>query len=146
MPNIDNLYWFATEKKQIVADDIEVTFDKDSIEIPTMYVSDNTNISVVVNKEKTYTDWSLDKVNRKKGASIDSFTTLYKCKSMEKIDYSDGDTIEVTITQKDLDGLEPLIFNFKVSRSKKVDVLDNWNWLNKASSWTDTLIFERMNH
>lgn len=146
MPNIDNLYWFATDKKQISAADIEVSFNKDTIEIPAMYVSDETDISVVLNKEKTYTDWTLSKVIRKKGASIDTFISEYNSKSMDKADFSDGDTIEITITQKDLSGLEPLTFEFKVSRSKKVSVLDNWNWLNNASSWTDTIVFERVNN
>lgn len=140
---LNNMFSFS-EGNEDSLDKIKI--DKDEIAIPARFATSTTEISVEVQgEEKTrFSDWTLKEVERGDEADINTFSAIYTSEEAGKYSYKDGEIVVVTIkTLKDSE-LEPQVFDFSVKRDKAIGVLDNFEWLDNASKWTDDIEFERV--
>ena len=144
-PFLDSLYSFNSQDSNIDPDSINIEFNGKAIALPAMYMTDDAEISISVTDEKSpIGDWVIKSVKRKKGKSVDTFIATYESKNATNVKYEGGEKIKITITPKNLEGLQPLVFNYEVEKSKRVGFLDKWNWLDRASEWSDDIKFERV--
>ena len=144
-PLIDNLYSYKPDSQKTDPQKIDIEFNGKAIALPAMYMTDDTDITVSISSEKSsITDWKIKGVKRKKGQSVDEFNASYESKDATKVKYEGGEKITITITPKEAENVQPLTFNYKVEKSKRVGFLDKWNWLDRASEWSDDIHFERV--
>ena len=144
-PLIDNLYSFNPESQETDPKKIDIEFNGKAIALPAMYMTDDTDITVLISSENSsITDWKLKEVKRKKGQSVDEFNARYESKDATKVKYEGGEKITITITPTEAESAQPLTFNYEVKKSKRVGFLDKWNWLDRASEWSDDIHFERV--
>lgn len=145
-PLLDDLYSFDASSEQADSDDIKIEFNGKAIALPAMYVTEDTDIMVSVSSEDAdITDWNIKEVKRKKGKSVDTFTAKYESKDATKVKYNGGEKITITITPKGTEDIQPLKFDYEVTKSKRAGFLDNWTWLDHASEWSDDIQFVRIN-
>ena len=143
-PSIDNLFVFSSTVSDVKEEDIEIEFNGKEIALPAMYLTSDSVIKMSVSGKDAADDWKIEKVNRKKGKPVDTFTAFYKSKKATKEKYNGGETIEITITPSKSVDTQPLKFNYQVKKEKRVGFLDKWQWLDHASEWSDDIRFERV--
>lgn len=140
---LDNLFSFESKSEEQVDG---VCFYGDKIVIPAQIATLTTEIIVEVQDDKKtkFSDWILEEVNREDETDIDTFTAIYKSDEAKKYDYTGKEEITITINPMKESEIQAQTFIFKTNREKVMNVLDNWNWLDDASKWTDSIEFERI--
>ena len=118
---IDNNLWYGVDKTTKFNDCLINWQGKFYIEIPANYVNSASKINVIVEhngKEKSYTDWAVESVDRHKSKNVNDFTVKYTSTQINKIELSDGDSIIVEIYPYE-DLFAPMITTYKVNVKKK---------------------------
>ncbi len=70
------------------------------LKIPAAYLAEGAVVEIVVKQgsnRATLTNWTVSEVDRTKSNDIGVFIATYECKPEKKIDFKDGDTLEVKI-------------------------------------------------
>lgn len=117
---LNNRYRFSPEEL-----DIEAQFDKDTLIVPVICLSETSYIIVTVTdngSSSVYDDWQVKKVARE-STDVDSFIATLTSKDCEKQGWSANSEVEVAIFDEKGSDKDPYILRFKVSEYKKVSVL-----------------------
>lgn len=140
---ISKLYTFE-EKSTEKMDAVE--FVKDEVRIPVKFVTSTTTIEVNVKGEENavFEDWFLDEVDRGEENDINTFMAVFKSEEAEKYNYLGDETVSVSITPMDGTDMKTEVFEFQAKREKALDILNEFQWLDDASKWTDSIEFERV--
>lgn len=140
---LDNMFSFEIKDEELIE---EITFDGNEVIIPARFVTSSTEITVEVQGDESsiFSDWLLDEVKRKDETDLDTFSAVYKSEEADEYDYTGTETITVTIKPIKESELEPQVFRFSSKREKALEILDNFDWLDDASKWTDDIVFERV--
>lgn len=118
---LDKRFRYGNESDSLNLEDIRVDFDGDEIEIPAIFISDHSKISVVVtNKEKKtdIEDWVVSKVDRNKKTDCSEFMVFYKSKEGKSYKYKDGETVKIIVTPVIESPEDTIIFNYDVVGKK----------------------------
>ena len=129
--NLDSLYRFDANEVELQ----DVKFEGGKVTLPAEYISDVSQIKVIVkrdNEETTFDDWTISSVKRAKLAKgqtrdMTSITATYASASAKKFNYKDGDIITVEV--KANENAEGLTVQFKNEVWKKgiiTSPLDNF--------------------
>lgn len=113
----------------------DAEYDKDSITIPAIYVSENAFVKATVSgngESVVYDDWTVKSVKRTE-ESVDSFAVTYTSKSAAKYSWSADSLVIVEIADTELANCSPVTIEFKVSKYKDNKLLP------------DTIEFEQVN-
>ena len=113
------------------ASDYTISFNGKAFDIPVTLLEQGTSIKVTVKdgSDKTvYEDWSLNKVDRKEKGKVETFTADYSSKDIKKQKYSENSTIHLEIIPPEGSGYDKKGFDFKVSKGKKLFVIDDVNF------------------
>lgn len=144
IPELDSWYSFedAGEESEIV---YEIAFNGKELVIPAVCVYENSEIKVKIVGADTveYTDWVVKEVERGKNNDLAEFKVTYVSDSAKEAEYAGNECVTVKVITKSGMELEPIEASFNVIRDKRVSVLDNWDWLDEASDWSDVISFER---
>lgn len=142
---IDNLYRSDSSKKEIKTETLDVSFDGRNVILPAECVSENTEILVSVSgKEKAeYTDWELSKTERENHETFEEYRVFYKSPSAKTFNYTGEESVTIRIITDAVRNTEPMEFKFTASKTKRNSILEEWEWLDKASEWSDVVKFER---
>lgn len=123
--DIDERYWF-TEHNDEGADIAEDKFEKKTLTIPVICLSENCEVKVVVTGESGTTvldDWIIEEVKRPKNSDMSDFTATFSSKTSNDYKYQAGDKISVLITP--LKGyLDEKEFEYEAVASKIPFVVD----------------------
>ena len=117
---LNNRYTFSPEEL-----DVEAQFEKDTLIIPVICLSETSYIKVTVinnGSNSVYEDWQVKKVDRK-SEDLNSFKVTLTSKECEKQEWSANSTVKVEIFDEKDSDMDPYVISFKVSKYKKVPVL-----------------------
>lgn len=139
-------YSFADDYDMAVEDDIAIVFDGHTISLPAWYVSSGFAISIQISAGEIteYTDWTVNKVDRKKSSELSEFMATFTCESVKEYAYEGDEKVTITVYPKADSVVEPLVFEYRTERVKRMGVLDNWGWLDNMTRWTDDIQFVRV--
>lgn len=115
---LDSMFWFGGKPKVIDSDEIEVSFNGNTLTIPAKFVSDDAQITVTVSgseEPRSYTDWKVTKVERKSQGDLDTFFVTYQCDGTY---YAGAEDVTITITPKSDVDADHYIFTFQTEKSK----------------------------
>ncbi len=113
------------------ASDYTISFNGKAFDIPVTLLEQGTSIKVTVKdgSDKTvYEDWSLNKVDRKEKGKVETFTADYSSKDIKKQKYTENSMIHLEIIPPEGSGYDKKGFDFKVSKGKKLFVIDDVNF------------------
>jgi hypothetical protein len=140
---LDALYDGGTDSTD--QEQIEAAFGGNSFTIPVKYVTSSATIRVEIEGyDEIIEDWQISKVTRKDKKDLDSFYATYKSSAAKKYEFEGDEKVTVTVIPDQDHDLKPYVFKFEASRNKAAGFLDNWDWLDDASSWSDKIAFERV--
>ena len=142
---IDNLYSFDSGEGN-TEDEIDIRFTGDSVWIPVQYVTEQSMISASISAASIsgfYDDWELSEVKREKAGDITTYYAIYKSAEATKVTYSEGDAINIRINVREDCNIPTIHAAFKARSKKAFGWLDRFEWLDNASSFSDSIIFER---
>lgn len=117
---LNNRYTFSPEEV-----DVEAQFEKESLTIPAICLSEASYIKVTVinnGDNSAYEDWQVKKVERKSD-EINSFKVTLTSKECGKQAWSVNSTVKVEIFDEKDSDKSPYVFNFKVSKYKEIPAL-----------------------
>ena len=118
---LDKRFRYGNESDSLNLEDIRVDFDGDEIEIPAIFISDHSKISVVVTNKERKTDiedWIVSKVDRNKKTDCSEFMVFYKSKEGKSYKYKDGETVKIIVTPVIESPEDTIIFNYDVVGKK----------------------------
>lgn len=98
---LDARFWFDSDKNDFNKDDIDITFDGNSITVPANCVDDRSEITVTVSDDKSKTtldDWKISEVERPKKSELTDYTATFVSDKGDDYDYQEGETVKVRIT------------------------------------------------
>ena len=125
---LDDRFWFDKTSPSLNPDEIEISFDEDSLKIPASCVTDRSTISVTVTGSdgtNTFDEWIVDEVKRpEKSKDCSKFIVTFKNKDAEKYKYKAGETIKIKIIPMAEAPEENLDFTFKTVATKKMAVFN----------------------
>ena len=95
----------VSDKAKLNLSEAAVTYDINvlgthQLTIPTEYLAEGSEVTVVIkqgNNIITLSPWTISKVDRNKSVDISNFVTMLEYKPEKKIDFEDGDTLQVRI-------------------------------------------------
>lgn len=125
---IDNQYWFNPVAIDVT--DMETSFDGKTLTVPASLVSASSVITVTVTDPETgavevFTDWVVEKVDRKQEGDLDTFAVTYTSASAKKFNYAAGTSIVIEITVEKDSQEEPIDFEYVTSVEKKLVFFDD---------------------
>ena len=98
--DIDERYWFTSHNDD-ESDIAEDKFEKKTLTVPAICLSENCEVKVVVTNDSGTTvldDWVIDEVKRPKNSDLSDFTATFSSKASDDYKYQTGDKISVFIT------------------------------------------------
>ena len=125
---IDSQYWFSPVMIDVTG--IETSFDGKALTVPASLVSASSVITVTVTDPETgavevFTDWVVEKVDRKQEGELDTFTATYTSASAKKFNYAAGTSIVIEITVEKESQEEPIDYEYVTSVEKKLIFFDD---------------------
>ena len=124
----------------------EIEFIDKKLYIPVQYLTDNSDIKLAVTaatQSGTFEDWELSEIIRGTKGDLSSYVAVFKSDSVKKIKFNEGDTIRVKIIVREDCNIPSIQVAFEASRKKRANWMGKWEWLDNASSFTDSVLFER---
>ena len=128
--SLNSLYKFS-ESAVTDAADLEAGYDKTTLKIPAVCVSDNAKIKVTVSGSDEITvidDWTIQEVDRKDKNDLKSFEASYSSENAKEVKYNDGDKIIVEISPKEGSCAAGTTFEFKAVAGKFLFFFDDTNF------------------
>lgn len=117
-PIIDNYFRFTKYEQEINTDEMTVSYDKDKLILPAMYLTDGSSIVVTVCEgasSQIIQDWKLESVDRNKSHELSEFMAIFSSDEAEDVTYKNGDIITVSVTTPITDDAsESFDFRFNV--------------------------------
>ena len=138
---IDELYRMDTTEKEY-----DLEFNGYELVLPAKYVSKNAKITIAVHDDKStiFDDWTLQRVERKGKNDSETFAAVYSSAVAKKHKYSGDEKINIEILPDSALEMEPIRIEMQAVRKKVVEFLNTWNWLDDASKWTDSIVFQKV--
>lgn len=127
---IDNQYWFGFNPVAIDVTDMETSFDGKTLTVSASLVSANSVISVSITDPETgevevFTDWVVEKVDRKQEGDLGTFTATYTSASAKKFKYAAGLSIIIEIAIEEESQEELIVFEYVTTAEKKLVFFDD---------------------
>ena len=124
---IDSQYWFSPVAIDVT--DMEISFDGKALTVPANLVSASSVITVTVTDPETgavevFTDWVVEKVDRKQDGDLDTFTVTYTSASSKKFKYAAGSSIIIEIAVEEDSQEETVVFEYATTTEKTWVVFD----------------------
>lgn len=97
---LDNKFRFQKSYTEISSADVNVSFDGKRLSLPATYITDNSQISVIVSGENgaTFDDWVIDEVDRNKSTDCSDFVVYLSSDTAKKYkNYQEGQQITIKI-------------------------------------------------
>jgi hypothetical protein len=119
---LDDKFWFDKNHEDLMADEISIKFDGDSLKIPVTIISDRSEISVNIESSEETTalsDWKIKEVKRPKKSSYTEYSAEFTSAKGKDYKYHDGDMVTVIITPVTESPDETLSFKFVAKAGKK---------------------------
>lgn len=125
---LDERFWFESDKKDFNKDDVNVTFDGNSITVPANCVDDRSEIEVIILGDKSITtidDWKISEVKRPKKSEFVAYTAKFKSAKGDDYDYQGGETVKVRIIPVNETPDKYFEYTYNVVPVKKFFVFDD---------------------
>ena len=116
---------FSFDPSVIATDEVSIAFDGEKLSIPARLVTSSATIKVTITAgENTneFTDFVIEKVERKSEGDIDLFIAVYTSKSLSKFKYLEGMRIDITIVPYESENVQKLEFVFE-------SAIDEYWWI-----------------
>ena len=108
---------------------METSFDGKALTVPASLVSASSVITATVTDPETceievFTDWVIEKVDRKQEGELDAFAATYTSASAKKFKYAAGASIIIEIVVEENSHEEPIVFEYVTTAEKTWVVFD----------------------
>lgn len=104
-----------------------VTFDGSKLQIPARLVAEDAAITLAVTyegEETLFTDWTVEKVERKTEDDLSTFTATYTSKALKDYDFKAGAQIEIRVIPKPGTTEDGILCSYDVMAAKKLYVFN----------------------
>ncbi len=129
---LDNRFWFEHNNEKLNLNDLDISFEGDSLTIPATIVTDRSNIVITItngDETKTISDWEVKEVKRpKKSKDCSEFSVEYKSEEGNEYEFTSGEKIKITVTPVEETPEEHIDFKYNVVAIKKAFVFNDINF------------------
>ena len=97
---LDNQFWFGTRNSKLNSKRVPVEFDGNSLQIPAVFISDKSTVTVIVSGKdgtRVINDWEVTEVRRPKNSGIEDFLVILQSKDGKAYKYQAGEEIVIRI-------------------------------------------------
>lgn len=142
VPAIDALFRFFKTDGMEQTGSMEVAYTGKELSLPVKTVTSNPVIKVTVTDAETqdqteFTDWQIDRVDRKKEGDLNSFMAVFKSNAAEQHQFTADSVVNIEVFPRAESEAKPVNFSFKAIANKT-------QWWEQVKIWEGDVVFEQV--
>lgn len=124
---LDARFWFDSDQKDFNQDNVDITFDGESLTIPANFVAERSQINVTVSdgdSSAVIDDWEISEVKRPKKSEFVDYTATFKSGEGADYDFQGGETVKVRVIPVEEASREYFEYTYNVVPIKRFFIFD----------------------